>query len=100
MQRIIDFGAFVEIMPGTDGLLHISEIADHRVKDVRDELKEGDQILVKVVSIVQTGEIRFAQGAACRISKTTTATRRRPIRRRGGDGGESRRPAAWPRRRS
>src|SRR5215212_12211685 len=43
VQRITDFGAFVEIMPGTDGLLHVSEIANHRVKDVRDELKEGEQ---------------------------------------------------------
>jgi polyribonucleotide nucleotidyltransferase len=43
VQRITDFGAFVEIMPGTDGLLHVSEIANHRVKDVRDELKEGDE---------------------------------------------------------
>src|SRR5204863_289039 len=47
VQRITDFGAFVEIMPGTDGLLHVSEIANHRVKDVRDELKEGQQILAK-----------------------------------------------------
>jgi len=45
VQRITDFGAFVEIMAGTDGLLHVSEIANHRVKDVRDELKEGQQIL-------------------------------------------------------
>lgn len=49
--RIVDFGAFVEIFPGRDGLLHISEIAEHRIKDVRDELKTGDQILVKVVGI-------------------------------------------------
>ena len=49
VSRIVDFGAFVEIMPGLDGLLHISEIAEHRVKDVRDELKEGQQILVKCI---------------------------------------------------
>jgi len=49
VSRIVDFGAFVEIFPGTDGLLHISEIADHRVRDVRDELKEGQQILVKCI---------------------------------------------------
>jgi polyribonucleotide nucleotidyltransferase len=49
--RLADFGAFVEIFPGTDGLLHISEIAEHRIKDVRDELHEGDQILVKVLAI-------------------------------------------------
>src|SRR5947209_1700360 len=49
--RLAEFGAFVEIIPGTDGLLHISEIAEHRVKDVKDELKEGDQVLVKVLGI-------------------------------------------------
>ncbi len=49
VSRIVDFGAFVEIFPGTDGLLHISEIADHRVRDVRDELKEGQQIMVKCI---------------------------------------------------
>jgi polyribonucleotide nucleotidyltransferase len=49
--RIADFGAFVEIFPGTDGLLHISEISENRIKNVRDELKEGDQILVKVLAL-------------------------------------------------
>jgi polyribonucleotide nucleotidyltransferase len=49
--RLVDFGAFVEIFPGTDGLLHISEIAENRIKDVRDELKEGDQILVPVLAL-------------------------------------------------
>ena len=51
VQRITDFGAFIEIMPGLDGLLHVSEIALHRVKEVRDELKEGDQLLVKVINV-------------------------------------------------
>jgi polyribonucleotide nucleotidyltransferase len=63
VQRITDFGAFVEIMPGTDGLLHVSEIANHRVKDVRDELKEGEQILVKVINIDPTGKIRLSRKA-------------------------------------
>ena len=49
VSRIVDFGAFVEIIPGLDGLLHISEISDRRVKDVRDELKEGQQIMVKCI---------------------------------------------------
>ncbi|MFS8084160.1 MAG: polyribonucleotide nucleotidyltransferase, partial [Acidobacteriota bacterium] len=49
VNRIVDFGAFVEIFPGTDGLLHISEIADRRIRDVRDELKEGQQIMVKCI---------------------------------------------------
>jgi len=51
VTRLADFGAFVEIIPGTDGLLHISEVAEHRINDVRDELKEGDQVLVKVLSV-------------------------------------------------
>ncbi len=49
VTRIVDFGAFVEIFPGTDGLLHISEIADRRIRDVRDELREGQQIIVKCI---------------------------------------------------
>src|SRR6201746_1893078 len=52
--RIAEFGAFVEIFPGTDGLLHVSEIAEHRVKEVKDELREGDQILVKVLAVEGT----------------------------------------------
>ena len=60
--RLADFGAFVEIFPGTDGLLHISEVAEHRIKDVRDELKEGDQILVKVLSI-EGNRIRLSRKA-------------------------------------
>jgi polyribonucleotide nucleotidyltransferase len=63
VQRITDFGAFVEIMAGTDGLLHVSEIANHRVKDVRDELKEGEQLLVKVINIDPTGKIRLSRKA-------------------------------------
>jgi polyribonucleotide nucleotidyltransferase len=49
--RIAEFGAFVEIFPGTDGLLHVSEISESRVKNVRDELNEGDQIMVKVLAL-------------------------------------------------
>ncbi|MEO6590546.1 MAG: polyribonucleotide nucleotidyltransferase [Pyrinomonadaceae bacterium] len=49
VNRIVDFGAFVEIFPGVDGLLHISEISDRRIRDVRDELKEGQQVMVKCI---------------------------------------------------
>jgi polyribonucleotide nucleotidyltransferase len=63
VQRITDFGAFVEILPGMDGLLHVSEIANYRVKDVRDELKEGEQILVKVINIDPSGKIRLSRKA-------------------------------------
>ncbi|HMC78147.1 MAG TPA: polyribonucleotide nucleotidyltransferase [Vicinamibacterales bacterium] len=63
VQRITDFGAFIEIMPGLDGLLHVSEIAHHRVKDVRDELKEGDSVMVKVINIDPSGKIRLSRKA-------------------------------------
>jgi polyribonucleotide nucleotidyltransferase len=63
--RIAEFGAFVEIFPGTDGLLHISEIAEARIRSVRDELKEGDQILVKVLAI-EGNKIRLSRKAVLR----------------------------------
>ena len=63
--RLVDFGAFVEIFPGTDGLLHISEIAENRIKDVRDELKEGDQILVKVLAL-EGNKIKLSRKAVLR----------------------------------
>jgi polyribonucleotide nucleotidyltransferase len=63
--RIAEFGAFVEIFSGTDGLLHISEIAEARIRSVRDELKEGDQILVKVLAI-EGNKIRLSRKAVLR----------------------------------
>jgi len=66
VQRIADFGAFVEILPGTDGLLHVSEIADYRVRDVRDELTEGQQLLVKVINVDPSGKIRLSRRAVLR----------------------------------
>ncbi len=63
--RIVDFGAFVEIFPGTDGLLHISEISENRVKNVRDELKEGDQIMVKVLAL-EGNKIKLSRKAILR----------------------------------
>ena len=66
--RLADFGAFVEIFPGTDGLLHISEVAEHRIRDIRDELKEGDQLLVKVIAI-EGNKIRLSRKAVLRDQK-------------------------------
>jgi polyribonucleotide nucleotidyltransferase len=63
--RLVEFGAFVEIFPGTDGLLHISEIAEQRIREVRDELKEGDQVMVKVLS-VEGNKIRLSRKAVLR----------------------------------
>ena len=62
VNRIVDFGAFVEIFPGTDGLLHVSEIADYRVRDVRDELTEGQQLMVKCIG-VEGNKIRLSRKA-------------------------------------
>ena len=63
--RIAEFGAFVEIFPGTDGLLHVSEIAEHRVNEVKDELRDGDQILVKVLAI-EGNRIKLSRKAVLR----------------------------------
>ena len=63
--RLADFGAFVEILPGTDGLLHISEVAEHRIQDIRRELKEGDQLLVKVITI-EGNKVRLSRKAVLR----------------------------------
>jgi len=70
--RIAEFGAFVELFPGTDGLLHISEIAEHRVKDVKDELREGDQVMVKVLAI-EGNRIRLSRKALIKEQKAKLA---------------------------
>ncbi len=66
VKTIVDFGAFVEILPGTDGLVHISEIAEYRIKKVTDELAEGDEILVKVIGIDNRGKIKLSRKAVLR----------------------------------
>ncbi len=63
VKKIMDFGAFVEILPNTDGLVHISELAHHRVKSVSDVLKEGDEVTVKVLEIDRQGKIRLSRKA-------------------------------------
>ena len=71
--RIVDFGAFVEIFPGTDGLLHISEISESRIKQVRDELNEGDQILVKVLAL-EGNKIKLSRKAILREQREKLKT--------------------------
>jgi polyribonucleotide nucleotidyltransferase len=61
VKRIVEFGAFVEILPGTDGLLHISQIAEHRIQRVQDVLSEGDEVNVKVIEIDTSGKIRLSR---------------------------------------
>jgi polyribonucleotide nucleotidyltransferase len=83
--RLADFGAFVEIFPGTDGLLHISEISEQRIRDVRDELKLGDQVMVKVLAI---------EGNKVRLSRKALLREARDKQRRETEGGSA--PAAVP----
>jgi len=64
VRKIAEFGAFVEIFPGTDGLIHISELSDKRVKNVTDVLSEGEEVLVKVISVDRTGKIRLSRKEA------------------------------------
>ena len=64
VRKIAEFGAFVEIFPGTDGLIHISELSDKRVKAVTDIVKEGDEVMVKVISIDKAGKIRLSRKEA------------------------------------
>lgn len=72
VNRIVDFGAFIEIFPGTDGLLHISEISDRRVRDVRDELREGQQIMVKCIG-KEGNKIKLSRKAVLREEKHQAA---------------------------
>ncbi len=91
VTRIAEFGAFVEIFAGTDGLLHISEISEQRIRAVRDELKEGDQVLVKVLAI-EGNKIRLSRKAILR-------EQREKMRKAGGGapgGGAAGGPAGQP----
>jgi polyribonucleotide nucleotidyltransferase len=82
--RLAEFGAFVELFPGTDGLLHISEISEHRIRDVRDELKLGDQVLVKVLSI-EGNKIRLSRKALIKEARE----KQQKAAAGGGGGGHS-----------
>ena len=73
VRKIMDFGAFVEVLPGTDGLVHISQLAHHRVKSVSDEVAEGDQIMVKVLEIDKQGKIRLSRKEAMPAPSPTAA---------------------------
>jgi polyribonucleotide nucleotidyltransferase len=89
--RLAEFGAFVELFPGTDGLLHISEIAEHRVKEVKDELREGDQVMVKVLAIegnriklsrkalIKEQKAKLAQSAPAEVSEVEIEASEAPV---------------------
>jgi polyribonucleotide nucleotidyltransferase len=69
VKKITDFGAFVEILPGTDGLLHISQIAEQRIKSVSDVLKEGEEVMVKVLEVDRQGRIKLSRREVLREAK-------------------------------
>lgn len=79
VTRLVEFGAFVEVLPGIEGLLHISEVADYRVRNIRDELKEGQQLMVKCIS-VEANKIRLSRRAVLRDEKGNGATEERSER--------------------
>ena len=68
VKKIVDFGAFVEIFPGTDGLVHISQVCDRRIKSVSDEIQEGDEIKVKVIDVDQQGKVKLSRKEALKDS--------------------------------
>ncbi len=78
VKRVMDFGAFVEILPGTEGLVHISQLAHHRVQTVRDVVNEGDEITVKVIEVDKQGKIRLSRKEA--VKPEASERRERPDR--------------------
>ena len=78
VRKIMDFGAFVEVLPGTDGLVHISQLAHHRVKAVTDEVSEGDEVMVKVLEIDKQGKIRLSRKEAMPAPAGSPATEPTP----------------------
>jgi polyribonucleotide nucleotidyltransferase len=74
VRKIVEFGAFVEILPGTDGLVHISQLAPERVRKVTDVLKEGDEVLVKVLEIDRQGKIRLSRKEALQETSGESVT--------------------------
>ena len=71
VKKIVEFGAFVEIFPGTDGLVHISQICDRRIKSVSDEIQEGDEVKVKVIDVDQRGKVKLSRKDALQENANT-----------------------------
>ncbi len=97
VTRVENYGAFVEFLPGTDGMVHISQLADYRVKSVEEEVSIGDEIMVMVISVDPTGRVRLSRQAVLEGWDVEEAIRRdaansRGNRRGGGDrrGGDRR----------
>jgi len=80
VKRVLDFGAIVELFPGMDGLIHISQLAEERVRSVSDILKEGDEVLVKVIGIEPNGRIRLSRKEALKHGYDRELTEEKNIR--------------------
>jgi polyribonucleotide nucleotidyltransferase len=80
VKRVLDFGAIVELFPGMDGLIHISELAEERVRSVSDILKEGDEVLVKVIGIEPNGRVRLSRKEALKQGSDKGLTEDKNIR--------------------
>ncbi|MDX9956537.1 MAG: S1 RNA-binding domain-containing protein, partial [Anaerolineae bacterium] len=96
--RLTDFGAFVEILPGTDGMVHISQLADHRIESVADAVQVGDEILVMVTDVSPDGKIRLSRRAVMEGWSLEQAREQDQPRRPSG-GGDRRGNDRPPRRR-
>jgi polyribonucleotide nucleotidyltransferase len=81
VQKVADFGAFIEILPNIEGLLHISEIANYRIEDIYKEIKEGDQLLVKVIDIDEQGRIKLSRKALLKDKDSRNNKRRKEFNR-------------------
>jgi polyribonucleotide nucleotidyltransferase len=97
--RVVNFGAFVEVLPGVEGLLHISEIDEHRINEVRDVLDEGHEVLVKVIDIDGQGRVRLSRKAVLREQRGEPAAEPAAVGegRRGGGGDRPRGGGRGPR---
>ena len=95
--RIVNFGAFVEVLPGVEGLLHISEIDEHRINEVRDVLEEGQEVLVKVIDIDGQGRVRLSRKAVLREQRGEPAEPAAVGEERRGPGGDRPRGGRGPR---
>ena len=106
VKRVENYGAFVEFLPGTEGMVHVSQLADYHVKSVEEEVSVGDEIMVMVINIDGTGRVRLSRQAVLEGWDVEEAKRRDAAGSRGGGprrggGDQTRRTARWrPRRRS
>src|SRR3970282_2230620 len=101
VKRMVDFGAFIEILPNNEALLHVSEFAHERVEDPGDVLKEGDELEVKVISVERDGKVRLTRRELLPFPEGEEGERPRErlARARGGGGGRPRGGAGWRGRR-